>query len=339
VELMKKRLELEKDLHVLATLIKAIGFLGREFEIDVLREYLSHGDSRVRANTIEGLARADHDGKWNLFRAMLGDTHHRVRLNAALELEKLEPGQVERQVIDLFNNPEPVARKAALWGAQYLEERKHHATLVAALGDGHPEVCLRALALLDGQESPRYAKGLIKLLEEHPSGSHLHEVAKERLLGLQASTSNEVSALARRAVENSLRSSGEDDEDEILEVQPLELRPKGTLPPGQRKLRAPSGPQPESKEQVIYIRLAGQVVDGRRGEGLKQATVRISSSGRQETTDRRGRFYFERLEGLKVYVFVVEKMGYPTTTFRYRASAQKDQSIKIRMRSRGARGR
>jgi len=336
VDSMKARLEVEADLHVLATMVKSIGLLAGEYELDIMRQSLAHDCPRVRANAIEGMCKTDHQNKYCLFRAMLGDPHHRVRLNAAIALEAIEPGQVEAQVIDLFNSEAPMARRAALWASSRLEERKHIGTLVAALKDVHPDVCLHALALLKEHESVGLARTLSEFLDIRPLGSVLYEASKERLIALQASTQNKVAAIARTAIENVIGARPQAPVEDNASDAAKDLRPMGTLPPGQRKLRPPKeGSAPKRKEMPVYVRLAGRVIDGRRSNGLKQATVRISSSGRQEITDNNGRFYFERLEGLNVYVFVCEKMGYPTTTFRYRASGQKDQSVVIRMRNRG----
>jgi hypothetical protein len=114
--------------------------------------------------------------------------------------------------------------------------------------------------------------------------------------------------------------------DEVIEAEELS---------GKKKLRAPAV-RKIKKKRKLYIRLAGRVVEGVRKDPVKVVTIRLANSGIQELTDRHGRFCFDRLEGNKVHIFVCEKSGWPTTTFRLRVTSQREQRTIIRMRSRGA---
>jgi len=104
---------------------------------------------------------------------------------------------------------------------------------------------------------------------------------------------------------------------------------------GKKRLRAPKARKLKKKKRKLYVRLAGRVVSGVRKEAVKHVTIRLANSGILELSDRNGRFCFERLEGNRVHVFVCEKLGWPTTTFRLRCTSQREQRTIIRMRSRG----
>ncbi len=73
----------EKDEFVLATLGKKLGRLGRERCLPLLLPLLTHGDARVRANTLEGLAGISAPEVLETARRLLGDDNPRVRAQAA----------------------------------------------------------------------------------------------------------------------------------------------------------------------------------------------------------------------------------------------------------------
>lgn len=86
----------------------------------------------------------------------------------------------------------------------------------------------------------------------------------------------------------------------------------------------------QMREQVKkWVRVSGRVLDSSNRKPIQRATVRLSSSGRQEITDRKGQFFMDRLLRGEVYTFVVEKQGYPSRSVRYRVGGQKDQRVQI----------
>lgn len=103
---------------------------------------------------------------------------------------------------------------------------------------------------------------------------------------------------------------------------------------GSKKLKS-SAVRKIKKKRKLYIRLAGRIVEGVRKDPVKTVTIRLANSGVMEMSDRNGRFCFDRLEGNKVHIFVCEKTGWPTTTFRLRVTAQREQRTIIRMRPQG----
>lgn len=337
--LLHERLDVEADRHVATTLIKSIGLLGRDGERDFVAPFLEHKNSRIRANALEGLSRCKPGFLHPHARRLLQDPHHRVRLNAALILEEAEPGLLRLEIDELMGWDEPLARAGALWAASRLSMDDALMVRLAALDDADPAVRIRALEGLGGCDDPEAAATLAAHFAEAEEGTAWQLALEELLIALQGSTRSAVRDVARGAVERTMRrrrtASGEGEAVEELDEPTLE--PRGTLPPSQRGLRAPTGPPPERKSAPLLIRVAGRVVDGDKREPVKGVAVRLANTGFIEVTDRLGRFGMERLEGNRVYVFVCEKIGFPTTSYRYRASAQADQSILIRMRSRGSR--
>jgi len=80
---VKELLRYEKNDYVIATLVKALGLLGHEDELDTVKKYLDWEDSRVRANTIESLGSMNTIKSFPLIIPKLNDPSPRVKINAA----------------------------------------------------------------------------------------------------------------------------------------------------------------------------------------------------------------------------------------------------------------
>ncbi|MGM0607630.1 MAG: HEAT repeat domain-containing protein [Candidatus Muiribacteriota bacterium] len=81
---IKAKLSQEKDYFVIATLVKAIGYLGdKNNAAEILLPYLKHKDCRVRANTCEALAVCLKDEAFNFIFPMINDPNPRVKVTAA----------------------------------------------------------------------------------------------------------------------------------------------------------------------------------------------------------------------------------------------------------------
>jgi len=80
---LKELLKYEKNDYVIATLVKAIGLLGHEHELDTIKPFLEWYDSRVRANAVETLGNMNTIKSFPLIIPKLSDPSPRVKINAA----------------------------------------------------------------------------------------------------------------------------------------------------------------------------------------------------------------------------------------------------------------
>ncbi|MDD2717359.1 MAG: HEAT repeat domain-containing protein [Candidatus Wallbacteria bacterium] len=88
-EVLIKKLSEEKDVFVLATLISCLGVLGESQDADSLLSFLSHHDSRVKANTIDTLSLLKKDALCERIIPLLRDPDARVKANAANYLKSM----------------------------------------------------------------------------------------------------------------------------------------------------------------------------------------------------------------------------------------------------------
>ena len=339
VPYMKERLSSEKELHVCSALVKAIAWLSLGSELEFLSNYISHEDPRVRANTIEGLGHCSSEVKDSLFIAMLGDPHHRVALNASIALQEKDASLLAETLEELWQSKNVNARKAVVWAsAKHLPWEVGKAHLAKALQDSHVDVRLKALESLPSLADPDLVDQLVSLLREaRESKDSWYEALRETLFKWQACSDGEIRTLVEEAVSETLMlERGIAPKDEGKKSVSKVENEKASIAPAKSRLRAPKkNAQKDKKKRTLWTRLSGRVVEGVRKNPLSNVTIRLANSGSQELSDRNGRFCFERIEANKVHVFICEKTGWPNTSFRYRASGQRDQRVIIRMRSRG----
>ncbi len=89
-------LKLEQNEYVIASLVKVIGRLGGDDAVEVLKPYLKHPDSRVRANTVEAIRLSGREGRFEILSPCLEDTDARVRANAIQALARVEPKRTQK---------------------------------------------------------------------------------------------------------------------------------------------------------------------------------------------------------------------------------------------------
>ncbi|MBI2944958.1 MAG: HEAT repeat domain-containing protein [Candidatus Wallbacteria bacterium] len=97
-----KVLEVETDLRVRATLVKAVGFSGDPHVVSVLLSFLTDLDSRVRANTVEALQPYDNEDVLERVTFLIHDPDNRVQANVLLFLAQRDPGRVREMVRKMF---------------------------------------------------------------------------------------------------------------------------------------------------------------------------------------------------------------------------------------------
>jgi len=126
----------EEDMFVIATLVKAIGYLGSDEEIDLLCNFLKSPDGRVRANTVEALAVIGGEKVLPLILPMLEDKHPRVKITTANYLISNSEDINIDGIIEKYSNSKSLPEKAAV------------------------------IFLIDKIRTPRYAKTLMHLSKD-----------------------------------------------------------------------------------------------------------------------------------------------------------------------------
>ncbi len=336
-------LQVEGDPFVVATAVKALGELGGPTQVPVLLGYLRHEDPRVRANAVEGLVLAGAAPEYLLRAAE--DVDHRVRSNAAVGLLDSRPEDARRVLLGLALDPSEAARKSGLDLLVRVDPLESLEFLQELLDRGGLPVAGPVFALLAKSPDPRVVRVVLDAMED-----------EARPLGVRT--------LAMQAAETLRRGAGEEDWGDLLgdavEAFRLRLResdgprspvstrvpaedePAGDEDPEEEASGPASGARrPTAAEQMRakaqrWVTVIGRVVDSADRNPVWQAQVRIPSMGILEYTDRKGQFTVERLERGKVYVFVVEKQGYPPRTTRYRCSGKKEQVLRINLVGRRA---
>ncbi|PLX19192.1 MAG: hypothetical protein C0601_02415 [Candidatus Muiribacterium halophilum] len=104
----------EDDIFVIATLVKAIGYLGSEENIDLLCEFLKSPDGRVRANTVEALAVIGGEKVLPVVLPMLEDKHPRVKITTANYLISNSDDINIDNIIEKYSRSNSLPEKAAV---------------------------------------------------------------------------------------------------------------------------------------------------------------------------------------------------------------------------------
>lgn len=99
-----KILDGEKHNWVIATLVKAIGYLGNEKIIPVIKPYLKHKDTRIRANAIEGLEYINSSKIVPIVAKCLSDPDNRVKANAIKCLNKFGNLEVKKYIEQMITS-------------------------------------------------------------------------------------------------------------------------------------------------------------------------------------------------------------------------------------------
>jgi len=147
-----KRLTIETDERVIATLTKWIGKLAAHSQLDVLEPYTAHPDGRVRANTLEGLLGV-HEPRVRTLAARHGDDESpRVRAIAA----QLTAGFDSEEAFDILRklllSDDVNIAKSALRSIENLEPVHALELLELALTRGGQEVRAKVLVILKALE-------------------------------------------------------------------------------------------------------------------------------------------------------------------------------------------
>jgi hypothetical protein len=104
--------------------------------------YLHSDDVRVRANALEALWHVKTDDAKAVFEACLGESDHRVVLNAVVGLYYLGSSRAIPVLETLAESPSDLFRRATVWALELLEDPKTRPIVVRLLSD--PDQMIRA---------------------------------------------------------------------------------------------------------------------------------------------------------------------------------------------------
>ncbi len=176
LEFMKR----EQDAFVLAEAVRVCGMVGDESHLPALENYLGHGDSRVRSNTVEAME--EIGGKLVMLQILplLDDEDNRVRATVAKLLAKYGEHNVLHALADMLHSVELWMRESATYALGFVPYREAEELLFEALLDVNQEVQMKAVYSLQLLHSRR-AKELLETLVRQ-ADPKLGELAATALL-------------------------------------------------------------------------------------------------------------------------------------------------------------
>lgn len=99
---LKEMLEKTDDDYIIATIVKTIGLIGQEHDIDIVLPYLEKNDMRIIANTIETVGMLGTEDHISLLKKFTDNDENRIRTNALLAIASI-CDNIRNQVIGKFN--------------------------------------------------------------------------------------------------------------------------------------------------------------------------------------------------------------------------------------------
>jgi len=149
VDFLVELLNTEKDKYVISALVKIIGKTGAKSAIPVLLPYLKDEDSRVRANTIEGLMHIKDDRVFTAIVPLLNDEDNRVKANAASVLYRVYPDKVFSELINMLRSGDPWVVNSAIFALQEIGTEEAEELLQELLDHINIEIRGRAAEALE----------------------------------------------------------------------------------------------------------------------------------------------------------------------------------------------
>lgn len=330
----------EQDSFVVATGVKALGTLGGSNALEAFGTFRTHEDPRVRANAVEGLCDAGASPEFLL--PWADDLDNRVRANVAFGLIDRAPDKAREMFRALLIDAG--AAVAEILGQ--IDVERFFDLYVDAIQHLPPERIGSVLQAMARQPDPRVTRLLLDLLEDRSrpfafrskvmqaartlaqNCGEDHETSREVLEEAVQHFLDDVTA-TERAQQDAERQETQADRERRRAEQAEAAGDFDDEPEEDEEPRRKSGAEMMQEQARKWVRLTGRVLDSADKRPIPRATVRLSSSGRQEVTDRRGRFHMDRLVRGERYIFVVECQGYPSRSVHYRCSGQQDQSVQI----------
>lgn len=152
--ILRRTLASDPSPRVVATALRALGQACEEVPLEFLRPFLTHADSRVRANAVELLIERDGPGVEGVLEVLLNDPAPRVAANAALALWRRGRRELSRF---LAREEPPATRLAFLHAAGRAgRDRRLQELVEQAFQHGAPaerRVAARSLAAVRGPDA------------------------------------------------------------------------------------------------------------------------------------------------------------------------------------------
>lgn len=321
---IRAHLDEEPDPFVVATAVKCLGGLAGEGDWAAFRPWLTDADPRIRANALEGMAAAGAPCD-ELLRCAK-DVDHRVRGNVALGVLDREPAEARRILRSLLEEPTESARTTGVGILNQIDPDRFLEPYLEALEILAPGERGPVMEALSRTPDPRVLRLVLDLLddESQPLAARSQAMQAARSLA-EVCEDEDWSEVLDAAARQFLHALATDDRAApTLRAPAPEPRPKED-----DEDRKPTGADIMREKVKRYVKVVGKVFDSADRRPIRGATVRVPSMGYQELTDRKGQFQLDRLLRHEVYVFVVEKPGYPIRSVRYRCSGKKEQLMRI----------
>ena len=142
------RLRVEKNLKMKSALLNALGELGGEEEVEHIKPYLDHPDSRVRATAVENIGRLCPNDLHEILAPFLYDEDNRTAANAIVALGDCPQASFLPALEKLVRSKEINYRKSAIYAILQLENSEAAKHLHDLTNDEDEEVSQRAKEVL-----------------------------------------------------------------------------------------------------------------------------------------------------------------------------------------------
>ncbi|MCK9224857.1 MAG: HEAT repeat domain-containing protein [Candidatus Muirbacterium halophilum] len=218
---LKETLFSENDTYVIATLVKAIGYIGSLNEINVLLKYLKDNDPRIRANTIEGLEFIKEPEVFKHLVPMLKDKNPRVIANAAKALQKFGKENVLTLLEKMLTLPKKEMRDSAVFAlSKIISEPSAYILLKHYEFESDSELIQKIEKAIENM----IQKGITTVkadYEEKSKVKKLDKIHKLKNEDIHKKSIDEINAVFNSTDENS-NIDNEDDKDEIIPEIPID---------------------------------------------------------------------------------------------------------------------
>lgn len=132
-------LKTEKNEYVIATVVKVLGKFGDSRAIPLIKPFLGHYDSRVRANTVEALGYIQVPEVYELVEGLLIDEDNRVRANVAKLLWKKDKLRVLEKLREMLKSGEEWMLDSAIYSLGEIAATESRDILLKIFNDDDPE--------------------------------------------------------------------------------------------------------------------------------------------------------------------------------------------------------
>ncbi len=128
-----RRLAMEQDTHVKASLITALGQIGAKDAFDAIAQQLKDKDPRIQANSIEALGLLDGERAASLVFPFLNDANNRIRANAVVTLSQSPHVNVVPSLKQMISEGDSGMQASAIYAITELAQARYVGLLLPLL--------------------------------------------------------------------------------------------------------------------------------------------------------------------------------------------------------------